>query len=232
MSGAEAAALVLGLVSASISIIDAAKKLYDAAHDAAGLPRAFREVSVRMPLVLEILSKAEGQLKNGKVKESTCQAVRPVMEQCKLKAEKLSALFKEVLPGEDASRFERYQKAARTLGKGGRVEELMMGILTDIQLLAENRSMGAATEEQFEQLLSAMEEIKKLDPSLPEESSSVNVSHTGSGHNLVAAGSATQPVNFGSGPLNNWTSAGGAFNAPTYNAPVNQYHGSKGPDSQ
>jgi hypothetical protein len=232
MSGAEAAALVLGLISASISIIDATKKLYDAAHDAKGLPAAFREAAARTPLVLEILRKAEGQLKVGKVKESTCKAVQPVMEQCKLKCGKLSALFKEVLPGEDANRLRRYQKAVRTLGKGGRVEELMICILADIQLLAENRSMGAATEEQFEQLLGAIEEIKKLDPSLPEELESVSVSHTGSGHNIVAAGSSSQPVNLGSGPLNNWNSGGGAFTVPTYNAAVHQYHGSKGPDNR
>ncbi|KAK5056856.1 hypothetical protein LTR84_012388 [Exophiala bonariae] len=168
MSGAEAA-LVLGLISASISTIDAAKKVYDAVHDAAGLPRAFREMAVRMPLVLAILRKAERQLKNGKVEESMLRAIHPLVEHCKLKSDKLSTLLREALAGEDASRFERYQKAIRTIGKGGRVRELMVGILTDIQLLAENRSMGAATEDQFEQLLHAIEDIKKHDPSFPDD---------------------------------------------------------------
>jgi hypothetical protein len=101
MSGAEAA-LILGLITASISLINTAKTLYDTAHDAKGLPPAFKEVAGRMPLVLEILRKAEGQLNDKKVKESTCKAVQPVVEQCKLKSRRLQDLFKKVLPGEDA----------------------------------------------------------------------------------------------------------------------------------
>jgi hypothetical protein len=60
------------------------------------------------------------------------------LEQCKLKSEKLSILFKKVFPGDEAGIFERYRAAARTIGKGGRVEELMTSILADVQLVAEN----------------------------------------------------------------------------------------------
>jgi hypothetical protein len=48
----------------------------------------------------------------------------------------LDDLFNKVIPKENASRVERYFKAAKTLGKGGKVEGLMKGILEDIQLLA------------------------------------------------------------------------------------------------
>lgn len=41
----------LGLISSVIAIVDATKKVFDAASDAAGLPEAFREVSGRLPLV-------------------------------------------------------------------------------------------------------------------------------------------------------------------------------------
>ena len=42
---------------------------------------------------------------------------------------------------ETASRVERYYKAAKTLGKGGKVERLRRGILEDIQLLATIKTM-------------------------------------------------------------------------------------------
>ena len=42
---------------------------------------------------------------------------------------------------ERASRVERYYKAAKTLGKGGKVERLRRGILEDIQLLATIKTM-------------------------------------------------------------------------------------------
>jgi hypothetical protein len=80
MSVAAEAALVLGLISAAITAIDAAKTLYDAAHDAKGLPEAFREVGERLPIVHDILQKAQEQVNNGKVKEATCKAVKSVVE--------------------------------------------------------------------------------------------------------------------------------------------------------
>jgi hypothetical protein len=51
MSGAEAR-LVLGLISSTITVIETCKTLYDAAHDASGLPEAFRKVAENIPLVL------------------------------------------------------------------------------------------------------------------------------------------------------------------------------------
>lgn len=207
MSGAEVAGLVLGLVSATISVIDATKTLYDAAHDASGLPEQFREVAARLPLVLEILEKAVKQLNSGTVKEGTCRFVQPVLEECKLKAEKLESVFKKVLPGEAASWLERYRKAVRTFGKGSRVEELMSGIMDDIQLLADHRSLIAATDEQVQQLKDAIEKIKALDASLSDELEAVGISHSGSGHNFVATGSSIQPVNTGTGAQNTYTAA-------------------------
>jgi hypothetical protein len=50
MSGAEAG-LVIGLISGLLQLLDTAKKVYDAAQDAKGLPKAFREVAERIPLV-------------------------------------------------------------------------------------------------------------------------------------------------------------------------------------
>lgn len=233
MAGTEAA-LVLGFISGAIAVIDAAKKVYDAAHDAKGLPHQFKEVATRLPLVLDILRKAEVQLKNNKVSESTCKAVKGVTKQCKLNTEILLELFKKVLPKEDVSFGERYKLAFKTLGKGSRVEDLMNSILGDVQLLAENRSMGAATEEQFEQLLVAIDVIKALDSSLDNEPGSISQTHSGSGNNIAASGSAHQSVHTGSGEMKSFNSAGGSINASTsnYNAAVNNYHGSKQWDDQ
>jgi len=58
MSGAEAA-LVLGLISSAIAIIDASQKIYDAAKDASGLHKAFKKVAENIPLVLDTLKAAE-----------------------------------------------------------------------------------------------------------------------------------------------------------------------------
>lgn len=51
MSGAE----VIGVISGIIAIVDATIKIYSAANDASGLPEAFRDVALRLPLVSKTL---------------------------------------------------------------------------------------------------------------------------------------------------------------------------------
>jgi protein-arginine kinase len=54
----------------------------------------------------------------------------------------------------------RYTKAMRTLGKGNRVEELMEGILRDLQLLTGSR---------VEKLAEAMKQLSSMKLSVPLE---------------------------------------------------------------
>ncbi|KAH8749773.1 hypothetical protein F5882DRAFT_81723 [Hyaloscypha sp. PMI_1271] len=54
MSGAEAG-FVISLIASVITIVDATKKVYNAAKDAKGQPEAFRQIAARLPLVIEIL---------------------------------------------------------------------------------------------------------------------------------------------------------------------------------
>ncbi len=133
MPGAEAIA-VIGLIAAVIDIVQATKKVYDAANDATGLPEAFREVAKNLPLVEDTL-----RLVKDSVDEKTCTVINPVIKTCEVKAGSLKKLFDEVVPKEGAKRMERYVKALRSLGKGSRVEDLMGEILEELQLLAARR---------------------------------------------------------------------------------------------
>ena len=64
MSGAEAAGLVLGIISSIIAIIDVTVKVYDAATDASGLPEAFRDVVKRLSLARDTLKAVQRYLVN------------------------------------------------------------------------------------------------------------------------------------------------------------------------
>jgi archaellum biogenesis ATPase FlaH len=143
MSGAEAV-LVIGLIGSLISIIDAAKKIYDAAGDAKGQPEEFRQVATRLPLVVEILRNAEARA--SKLDETKLEAIKQTLESCKAKAEELEKIFQKVIRKDDDKWFDRYKKALRTLGKGDKVEYLMEGIHKDTQLLVSEKLMGTATE--------------------------------------------------------------------------------------
>ena len=155
MSGAEAIA-VLGVISSIISIIDGTKQIYDAATNARGLPEAFREVADRLPVIESILNSAKRHVEEKNIDNDSCQGVRHVVEACEEKAKKLDELFRKAIPADDTSDLKRYYKAVKAWGKGNEVENLMKGMLEDVQLLACERGMETVTEAQQEQIIEAI----------------------------------------------------------------------------
>ena len=168
MSGAEAIA-VLGVISSVISIVDGTKKVYDAATNAQGLPEAFRVTAGRLPIVRNILGSAKQHLDDGDVDEISCKGVKHVVEDCEKKAKNLDTLFQKAIPKDGASGLERYYKAVKALGKGNEVENLMKGMLEDVQLLACERGIKTATESQQQQIVKAVAEVSAVLPSVPEQ---------------------------------------------------------------
>jgi N-terminal domain on NACHT_NTPase and P-loop NTPases len=208
MSGAEAIA-VLGVISSIISIVDGTKQVYDAATSAEGLPEAFREVATRLPIISDILGKTERYIKEARVSADAYEGVKQVIQACQDKATKLEVLFRKVIPGENASRRERYIAAVKTLGKGNVVEKLMKGVLQDLQLLVGERSTGIATKEEIEQLARAIKDVSAIPPSIPESelqehNFTANYSGSGTQYNAqgeyIAQGNARQ-YNSGGAPM-------------------------------
>ncbi len=93
MSGIE----VVGLISAVISIVGAVENIYSGIRDARNLPRAFREVAEKLPLVRETLRIAEQQIKSTSDEEA-CEAIKTVVENCKVKAERLKEILLPLPP--------------------------------------------------------------------------------------------------------------------------------------
>jgi hypothetical protein len=209
MSGVEAIA-VLGVISSIISIVDGTKQVYDAATNAQGLPEAFREVAGRLPIVRNILGSAKQHIDKGDVDEDSCKGVKHVVEACEKKAKKLDELFHKAIPTDGASDLKRYYKAVKACGKGNEVENLMKGMLEDVQLLACEYGMKTATKAQQEQIAQAITEVSAVAPSVPEHvfqetGFTANNSGPGTQNNAqgeyIAQGSARQ-YNSGGGPMN------------------------------
>jgi hypothetical protein len=59
MSGIGEASVVLGPISSTIAIFEAAQEIYEAASDVTGLPRKFRMTAEQIPLVHNALRLAE-----------------------------------------------------------------------------------------------------------------------------------------------------------------------------
>ncbi|KAK3655914.1 hypothetical protein LTR22_010072, partial [Elasticomyces elasticus] len=192
MSGGEVA-LVFGLISSAITVIETCKEVYDAAHDTQGLPEAFRKVSENIPLVLDILQAAEKvqweakeryrEAKDTKAKqeiEENSKAVKPAFEGCKADAEALQTIFNKVLPGDAASFMQRYTSAARAAkpGRKQKVEDLMKDILAKLQLLDSRESFKTAAS--VAKIKDAITALNGLSPSLPDDDS-VTYNNYGSG---------------------------------------------------
>jgi hypothetical protein len=208
MTGVVEAGTVIGLISGVISIIEATKKIYDAAKDAKGQPEAFRQVAARLPLVNDILQTAKERAQT--LDESAQDALRPILKSCNAKAEGLQTLFEKVVRKDDDKWYDRYKTALSTLGKGDKVECLMEGILTDIQVLACERLMGTVTNAQIKELDEAIKEMNEMPPSLPDEAGSVNQTHSGSGDNIGVTAAGTVNQHKGSGDLYHNVISGGA----------------------
>lgn len=210
MSGFE----IVGLITTTIEIIDAIIVIYDGLKDAKALPEAFREVMGRLPLVETTLRIVEKSIRDDVGEEA--QAMRTVLEQCKAKAENLKEIFKAVAPPEDSeARFlQKYRSIVKRLGKGNKVEVLGKGMMEDVQALAGNRAVKAATQDQISELQVAIEELSGLSPSLPDDGA-VTQNHYGSGHNVagdnyngnhnVYQGTGGGPVYFGAVTNNHGT---------------------------
>jgi hypothetical protein len=211
MSGAEAIA-VLGVISAIISIVDGTKQVYNAATNAQGLPEAFREVTGRLPIVKNILGSAKQHIEKGDVEEDSCKGVRHVVEACEKKAKKLDELFHKAIPADGASDLKRYYKAVKACGRGNEVENLMKGMLEDLQLLACEHGMKTVTKAQQQQVAKAIVEVSAIPTSVPENvfqetGFTANNSGTGSQTNYSAQGEY-----IAQGEARQYNSAGDAMN--------------------
>jgi hypothetical protein len=209
MSGAEAIA-VLGLIASIISIIDGTKQVYDAATNAQGVPEAFSKVAGRLPIVRNILGSTQQYIDEGDVDDDSCKGVKPIAEACEKKAKRLDELFHKAIPADGASDLKRYYKAVKACGKGNEVENLMKGMLEDVQFLACERGMKTATKAQQEQIIKAITEVSAVLPSVPDhvfqETGFTNTNY-GSGTQYNARGE-----NIAQGSARQYNSAGGSMN--------------------
>lgn len=91
--------------------------------------------------------------------------------------------------------IERYYKAAKGLGKANKVEDLMKRMLEDVQVLAFDQGMKTATRDQQSKIHQAIEEMKVIPPSVPEEiyrEATFAASNFGTGTQYNAQGDAHQ----------------------------------------
>ncbi|KUJ12153.1 WD domain-containing protein [Mollisia scopiformis] len=213
----------LSAIASAIAIIQAISSTYKVIEDLKNLPKAFREVNKSLPIVEDTLKIARQQLLGKSVDESTKKAIEPYIIASEEKAKSLRDIFKKVeqgqVQGKDTkgwSVVDFYRTTVVPMGKAHRVESLMKDILEAVKNLATYQVFKTATQQQVKKLEDAINELAKVEPSLPdsdfEAKSTTNVSQSvaegGKGNQAVNSGPGQQDNNFG----NKFESGGGAFN--------------------
>ncbi|KAJ5128190.1 hypothetical protein N7526_006356 [Penicillium atrosanguineum] len=155
---------VIGLVSGIITVIETSIKLYDGAQKDIKLSETFEAVRRRLPVILDTLLTCKENLAPRKelIPEDVCEALEATLYACRTKARNLEEIFEKIVPGESDTREQRYLKILRRLGKGNKVEELMLGLAEDVQLLVNHDAVKSANREQNSQLEDTINEMRSV----------------------------------------------------------------------
>jgi len=208
MSGAE----LIGAISGIVAILDATIKLYSAVKDASGLPSNIHTAAGRLPLVLETLQTARRGIKsNATASDDSCVAMMLVLDSCEKKARSLQKIFRLLAPipssGTSASR--RVATALRSLSKGKKIDELMKGIMEDIQLLAGNHALSSHARDQMRDLHVRVEQSSFVSSSITGQNSTrALITNFGEGPQNVHSGVGDQNINLSVSPQFNGTFTG------------------------
>ncbi|KAM6535843.1 hypothetical protein FALCPG4_005377 [Fusarium falciforme] len=190
-----ALAEVTGVISAIITIIEASIKIYRTAADASDIPQSFRDAASRLPLVQDTLKLATDGFAEDALDPQSYVSLSAVLDKCTDRVAVLLDIFQLVIVPARASRAERYLRALKTIPQAEKVESLMEGIMVDLQLLATNHAVKAATRKQMERLISKIEvDHEPCHPPiiLKNWGSGRQFVHNGTGHQNVASDTATQ----------------------------------------
>lgn len=90
-------------------------------NDKSGLPEAFREVAGRLPIVYDTLEATKTYVEQHSA-NGNYDSLKAIIKACETKANQLKEIFVKVAPQGEDSHTERYLKAVRGIGKGGRTE--------------------------------------------------------------------------------------------------------------
>lgn len=217
MSGAE----LIGIISGIISIVDASLKIYEAVEDTSGLPRCFRNVAARLPVVQDTLETAratleeeeEGGEEDEEYKEESPRvksrdALVKILESCFDKATVLNKTLQTIMPTQGLSKTKRYVKAIKMFPSADKIESLMNGILNDVHVLAANHSVKSATRTQVNDLINMIRNMKaeKREPIYFGRRATVALCNMGRGSQFIYDGQGNQNVSMGTGVQFNGTS--------------------------
>ncbi|KAJ5160883.1 uncharacterized protein N7482_007887 [Penicillium canariense] len=183
---------IISLINGSIEIILLIKQIYDTIKTFDGLPKAFDEVNEQLPLVHDSLTRAKGGVSQLDTTAKT--SVEKMLQQCEKKARELLTIFEALKQAQGHSIKNIYTRVVLTIGKRGRVEDLMKDILSNIQKLSQNKVFQLA--DQVDNLQRALDRLSQVVPSIADSEMESMFGSTG-------------PQQIGDNNVQNWAAGDG-----------------------
>lgn len=135
---AEAVAVV-SLVATIGTLIDLStrlmKRLIEYQRSVQSLPKTFKGLETKLPLILNTLKRISTHAKNGGVDEETKLLLEPIVHSCLVRIEALDEILAKIAPNPNDCVFERSIKATLSLRHEKEIEKLMKDITEYLAIL-------------------------------------------------------------------------------------------------
>src|SRR6266849_5544793 len=141
-----AALTALGLAAAIVQFVEFAAKVtqrladFNAASE--DIPRAFRQIKIELPLIVDGVNRIKQQSESGKsgsgtstIEKSTQEALLPIIRQCQAETARLDEILEKTVPAAGASTWERRRKALSSLANDKKVEQIAEALGKYVQTL-------------------------------------------------------------------------------------------------
>jgi hypothetical protein len=159
MSGAEAL-LVVGIIANILQLVDFSVNIYERAkafgHDTDKLPKAFRDVSVVLPLIKSSLEHTKRRMDEEPLDDRSCQDLMGILTSCEEKIAELKEIFVKVLPARSASKLRYGIQAFKSVRHDKNVENLHSSLTNIIQALTYYHSSRSLSAAQFDRTFASL----------------------------------------------------------------------------
>jgi hypothetical protein len=139
---------VIGLVSSIGQFVDFGIKVLNRINefksDIDEVPKTFRDVKSKLPLLIDILNRTKAQTEAHHVSESTAKALLPVVQSCELEVQRLNDIITKVIPVGSITSLSRHWMAIKSLSKDQTVQDIVSSLDGSIRILTYHQSTRSA----------------------------------------------------------------------------------------
>ncbi len=162
---------VIGIIASILQIVDfsskAISRVKEYGEDAQDIPKTFRDIQTRLPLIVHTLGEIQTRVSDGQVPEESCKALKGVLGDCKAKLAELKIIFEKVLPQDGASKGKRVWKGLRSLWHDKEVDEISQALWRSLQSLTLFHVVAAPTIREIQALVENTSNIDLTPSSAP-----------------------------------------------------------------